>query len=299
MPRILTLDFLPLGARYMLLSAFAFSIMAVFVKAVGGQGIPVLEIVAARSIISLILSYVTIKRAGIDFFGQRKCLLFARGLIGFIALNCVFYSVIHLPLAEATVLQYLHPMFTAILALFILKERPTWGTLICIILSLLGLIIIVQPSFIFTPQTQGSDNFPIAVAIAGAFGSALAYTTVRNLNKTEHPQVIVLYFPMIALPASLLFLWNDFIMPEGITWVYLLAIGLSTQVGQVALTKSMQTETASRAASFAYSQIVFAIILGILFYQEIPGLITLLGTALIVLGAYISAVWKKTNLISD
>ena len=82
--------------------------------------------------------------------------------------------------------------------------------------------------------------------------------------------------------------WHDFVMPEGITWLYLMGVGIATQIGQVALTKGMQTETASRATSFSYLQVVFAVILGFLFYQEMPDLWTWAGASLILLGAYLN-----------
>ena len=131
------------------------------------------------------------------------------------------------------------------------------------------------------------------IAIAGAFGSAVAYTLVRALGKTEHPIVIVMYFPLISLPASLILLWGDFVIPVGIEWFYLLAIGVATQVGQVGLTKSMRTESAGRATSFGYLQVVFAMLLGMLFYQEYPSLNTLLGAGLIIIGAYLNLTWKE------
>ena len=279
----------------MILSAFAFSVMSLFVKAVGQQGIPVLEIVAARSVVSLLISYITLKRLGIAPLGNRKLLLFTRGLVGFLALNCVFYAITHLPLAQATVLQYLHPMFTAALAVFFLNERPTKATLICIALSFAGLLMVVQPGYIFSQAPSEIKQLAISIAVTGAFGSATAYILVRKLSASEHPLVIVMYFPLISLPVSMVLLWNDFVMPQGITWLYLLAIGVTTQVGQVALTKAMQTETASRATSFAYLQVVFAIILGVLFYREIPSISTLIGASLIIGGAYINATWKRGN----
>jgi len=105
--------------------------------------------------------------------------------------------------------------------------------------------------------------------------------------------VIVLYFPLVSLPCSVLMLWNDFVMPQGVTWLYLLAVGMSTQVGQVALTRAMQTETASRATSFAYLQVVFAIILGLVFYQEVPNSGTITGAGFIVVAAYLNVLWHR------
>lgn len=276
----------------MMLSAFAFSIMALFVKQIGLMGIPVLEMVAARSCVSLLISYIAIKRLGITVLGNRKGLLFARGFVGFVALNCVFYALTHMPLAEATILQYLHPMFTVILAIFFLKEGATQGSLICIALSFVGLVVMVQPAFIFSSSTVEFDNLAVIAAIAGAFGSAIAYTLVRSLNKSEEPLVIILYFPLVSLPISVVLLWDNFVMPVGMAWLYLLAIGLATQVGQWGLTKSMQTETAGRATSFSYLQVVFAVVLGLVFYDEVPSLSTLFGMGFIIVAAYINVRWK-------
>lgn len=277
----------------MILSAFSFSIMALFVKLVGDKGVPVLEIVAARSLVSLVISYVGIRREGIALLGTRKGLLAARGLTGFAALICVFYAITHLPLAEAMVLQYLHPMFTAILALLFLKEHLKVGTMLCIVLSFLGVLVIVQPGFLFTSTTVDFNGFSVMVAIAGAFGSAVAYTLVRSLAKTEHPLVIILYFPLISLPASIILLWGEFVVPEGITWLYLIVIGVATQIGQIGLTKSMQTESAGRATSFGYLQVVFAMLLGIFVYGEYPTIETLLGAGLIIIGVYLNVTWKE------
>ncbi len=284
---------LPLGARYMIVSALAFSVMSLFVKLVGEKGLPVLEIVAARSVVSLVISYISLQRLGISLLGQRRVLLFARGLAGFIALNCVFYALTHLPLAEATVLQYLHPMFTAVLAFVFLKERFSVATLACIVISFIGLLFVVRPDIAFSTLSQPLDEIAVLAALAGAFGSAVAYVLVRSLGKTEHPLVIVFYFPLVSLPFSVLMLWDDFIMPQGTTWFYLLAVGISTQVGQVALTRAMQTETASRATSFAYLQVVFAIILGGVFYQETPNAGTLVGAGFIILAAYLNVIWHS------
>ncbi len=283
---------IPIGARYMILSALAFSVMGLFVKAAGAKGIPVLEIVTARSLVSLVLSYLAVNHLGIPLFGNRKPLLFARGIVGFISLTLVYYALTRLPFAEATVLQYLHPMFTAILAVFILHERVSQVTLICIIFSFLGLILIVRPSFMFADLAAGYDPIAVMAAVAGAFGSACAYVLVRKLNETEHPLVIVFYFPLISLPASLPFLWHDFVMPQGFTWLMLLAVGVSTQVGQVALTKGMQSETASRATSFSYLQVVFAILIGVIFFAEIPSFWTIMGALMIVVGAYVNVIFK-------
>ena len=136
---------IPLGLRYMLLSTLGFALMTACVKQVSIYNIPIFEIVAARALVSLILSYYDIHRKRISPWGEHRLLLIARGVVGSFALICTYYAVMTLPLAEATVLQYLHPVFTAILAWLFLKEKIQRSTFICILLSITGLIIMIEP----------------------------------------------------------------------------------------------------------------------------------------------------------
>lgn len=289
---ISVLSAIPPGARYMLLSALAFALMGASVKFAGQLGIPVLEIIAARALVSLVLSYGDVRRKGIPLFGTHRWLLLARGLVGFVSLTGVYYALVHLPIAEASVLQYLHPMFTALLALIWLKERPTAATLLCIALSFIGLLVMVRPAFLFGGAGAGYDTLAVGVAIAGAFGSGLAYTIVRRLSTLEDPSVIVFYFPLVSLPIALILLGDDFVMPTGWAWPALLLVGIFTQIGQVALTLAMRVETASRAGSFSYTQVVFAALIGMVAFGEVPGIWTLAGAGLILFGALVNVLWK-------
>ena len=284
---------LSLGMRYMILSAFGFSIMAVCVKLASEQGIPVLEIVAARALVSLALSYIDVRRKGIPLFGHKKHLLVARGAVGVVALICVYYSVTHLPLAEATVLQYLHPMFTAVLALIFLKEHIHFSLIISIICSFIGLLFIARPEIVFGFTGNELSYFAMGAALLGAFGSAVAYVLVRKLNETEDASVIIFYFPLIALPISIGLLGNDFVMPDIWTCFILVLVGIFTQVGQIGLTKAMKTEAAGRATAFSYLQVVFAVLLGWMIFGESPDLWVLLGGGFILIGALLNVFWKR------
>ena len=280
------------GVRYMLLSALGFALMAVCVKAVSTYDIPVLEIVAARAIVSLVISYLDVKRKRISLWGTHKPLLIARGVVGALALMCVYFSVTTLPLAEATILQYLHPVFTALLALFFLKERVQYSTMICIVLSILGLTVMVKPDLISGYSVE-LPWISVVAALIGALGSAVAYVIVRRLSQSEDSSVIIFYFPLIALPVSVFLLGSDFVMPNGEALVLLILVGVFTQVGQVGLTKAMQHEKASKATAYSYVQVIFSLVLGWIFFAEIPTLWTLIGGGLIMTGALINVLWKR------
>lgn len=288
----------PLGLRYMLLSALGFSIMSACVKLVSQHGIPVLEIVAFRALVSLILSTITVKHKKLSIWGNNKPWLIARGVVGAFALMCVYYALATLPLAEATMLQYFHPIFTALLAFVFLKERLQLSTALCIACSVLGLSFIIQPHFIFgnnidNPTPNSLPTLSIIAALCGAFGSAVAYIIVKKLSRSEDPSVIIFYFPLIALPLSLIALADNFVIPSLESLSLLLLVGVFTQVGQIGLTKAMQTEDAGKATAFSYIQVLFSIILGVIIFSEVPTLYTLLGGGLIIIGALINVFFKR------
>jgi drug/metabolite transporter (DMT)-like permease len=289
---------LTIGMRYMIMSALGFSFMALCVKLSFNAGIPVLEIVAARALVSLILSYVDVQRKGISLLGANQTLLLMRGLVGALALMCVYYAVATLPLAEAMVLQYTHPMFTAILALIFLNERIHSGTFWCVLLSLVGLVLVAKPSGFVGAPSDALPVLSVGLALLGAFGSAVAYVLVRKLSNLEDPSVIIFYFPLIALPLALIGLGSEWVMPQGLTWLWLILVGVFTQVGQVGLTKGMQTETAARATAFSYLQVLFSILLGWFVFAEMPDLVVLLGALLILIGALLNILIKPKQRLS-
>ncbi|MEF1248211.1 DMT family transporter [Vibrio owensii] len=286
---------IPIGVRFMVLSAFGFALMSATVKHVSLHGIPVFEIVAARALVSLVISYLDVKRKGISVWGNNKPLLFARGAVGTMALMCVYYSVTTLPLAEATIFQYIHPVFTALLAVFFLKERIQSSTFICIALCLLGVYVMVRPET--GPDAEHAlPMFSVMIAILGAFGSSIAYVIVRKLSQTEDSSVIIFYFPLVALPASILLIGEQFVMPDLYLTMMLVLVGVFTQIGQLGLTKAMQTQEAGKASAYSYVQIIFSVVLGIVFFGELPSAWTYLGGALIVTGALINVFGQHLKL---
>ncbi|AAZ25760.1 MULTISPECIES: DMT family transporter [Colwellia] len=282
----------PMSVWYMLISALGFALMAACVKEVSGLGIPVLEIVAARAIVSGIISYADIKRKKISLWGHNKALLIARGTVGSFALMFVYYAVTTLPLAEATVLQYLHPVFTAVLAVFFLKETIQRSTIACIAISLLGLFIIIQPNL----QLDNAIHYPwisIGAAVMGAFGSAVAYVIIKKLTKTDDSSVIIFYFPLVALPISVVMLGSDFVVPSLAATGLLVLVGIFTQVGQVGLTKALHSADANKATAYAYVQVLFSVFIGWAYFSEVPMATTIMGGGFIMVGALINVLWKR------
>jgi len=270
------------AALMMMLSALAFSVMTVFVK-LAGQRLPSQELVVARAIVSLVLSWSLLRAAGVSPWGQNKRWLLLRGVLGFAGLSCVYAAVTHLPLAEATVLQYLHPPITAILAGVFLRERISRHVGVATALSLLGVVLVARPAFLFGANPGSLDPFWVGMAIGGAFFSAAAYVVVRKLSKGgEDPLVIVFYFPLVTVPAAVPTMLPNFVWPEGSEWLLLLGIGVATQIGQVSLTRGLAVLPAATGTAFSYLQVIFAALWGVLVFGDRPDALAIAGGALVI-----------------
>jgi drug/metabolite transporter (DMT)-like permease len=287
----------------MLLSALAFSLMGVCVKALDGR-LPVAQVVLARSVVSLLISWWMLRRAGVSPWGQRKGLLVSRGVLGTAGLYCVFLAIAGLPLAVATVLQYLHPTFTALLAWPLLGERPGARVWLAVALGWLSVLLLTDPGVLALVLPAGTTDGvatgvaagaalptgPLLFALAGALLSALAYVSVRALRRSEHPLVVVFYFPLLALPLSLPLVLLHPVMPTASEWGWLLGVGVFTQLGQLTLTRGLMTMPAARATALSYVQVPLAAIWGLLWFGETldPDILTaaglVLGSTLLSLG---------------
>jgi len=270
----------------LLAGALSFSLMTVCIKELHGH-LPVAEVVLGRALVSVALSAALVRRAGLDPWGQRRGLLALRGLVGTAALFCVYLGVMRLPLAAATVLQFLYPTITALLAWRLLGERPGGRIGLAMAMGWLGVLVMVRPFGL------GGAAPPLAVdgvgwAVAGALLTAVAYVSVRELGRSEHPQVIVLWFPLMSLPLCLPLVALDPVLPSAADLGWLIGVGLFTQLGQIGLTHGLVQLPAAQATTVSYAQVGFAGLWGWLLFNEAVALPTVAGAALILVSILLS-----------
>ena len=261
----------------LLLGALAFSLMAVCVKHLVGR-IPVAEIVLARALLNVAMSGWLLWAARVSPWGQRRGLLALRGITGSLALFCVYAALAVLPLATATLLQYLYPTLTALLAWRWLGEPIGRRVALALALGWLGVVLVLQPG-------SGTGAPGVLLALGGALLTAVAYVSVRQLGRSEHPLVIVLWFPLMAVPLSLPFVLLEPVLPTSGEALWLLGVGLFTQLGQLGLTHGLTRLPAGRATALGYAQVGFAALWGWSLFGESLAAPTLLGGALILAAA--------------
>src|SRR5688572_19292011 len=266
----------------MAVGAFWFSIMGLLVK-IAGRRLGSMEIVLFRGLITLGLSWWSLKRLGVLPWGTQRGLLLVRGTLGSISLICFFYSILHLPLGEATVIQNMNPVFATVLAAMILKEHLRAAEVVCLVASLVGVVFIAQPTIVFGVDTMPTPPLDIAIALMGALASGAAYTLVRKMRSTEHPLVVVFYLPLLSVPISLPFaLAGWWQWPTATEWLLLIGVGVTTQLAQVNMTRGLQLERTARATTVGYLQVAFAVLWGAALLGEIPDVWTLVGASTII-----------------
>ena len=266
--------------------------MSALVKEAGHLGIPLLQIIFVRAVISVVLSLADILPGGCSSAGPSPCAFVWSGVVGFsgpdrrvlCAAPPVDGAGHHSPVPA--------PGLYRAFGLCISSRAPD-----CRHTGLHH----AQPARVgmygdaLLGERSGqapASLWPVMAGLGGALGSGIAYTLVRKLVATEHPSVIVLYFPLVCVPGTLLLGGADFVWPTATGWWVLLGVGCFTQIGQLALTKAMQRDAASRVTSLSYVQIIFAAVLGWWIFGEMPTQATFLGGGLILLGAVVSA-WMQ------
>jgi drug/metabolite transporter (DMT)-like permease len=223
-----------------------------------------------------------ILKSGTGFKGNNKKFLFYRSLFGLLGVFLSFYVIDHLPLADAVVLNQMNPFFVLMLSAFFLGERIKKQQVLAISIAILGVTFIIRPQFDYT-------MFPALLGLSSAVFAAAAYTVIRYLRLTDHPQVIVFYFTGFSVVSTLPFIfWGKFQIPTSTELLTLLSVGLFATIAQLFMTHAYRYAEAGDLSIFSYGHTVFSALIGILLWSEIPDIFSLLGITLILVGAYIN-----------
>ena len=268
------------GAAFMVLSGLGFSVMSLCVKLASVE-LPTMEIVFARSLFMAAVTLALARRLALPVWGHNRRILLARGLTGATALSLLYVGLSRLPLGDAVTIHYTAPVWTALSAAVLLGERLRPGIVAGAAVSLVGVALVAQPSFLFG-AAEPLDAAGVAAVVCGAVLSGLAYTFVRQLRSTDHAYTIIFYLSVVGLAGSLPFALGGWAWPSPQGWALLLGIGVATQVGQIFLTKGLHLLEAARATAIGYVQIVFAFGWGVAVFGDAPGLLALGGALLIV-----------------
>jgi drug/metabolite transporter (DMT)-like permease len=284
---------IPIGIRHMVAAAFFFSLMSLLVKLAGAR-LPSSQLVLARALVCLVLSWLWLRRAGIPPWGKSPRVLVLRGLFGTVGLVCFYYTLVTLPMAESVVIANTAPIFTALLAALLLGEAVNRRLVLAVACSIAGVLAVARPGILFggtsNAHAQALDPWGVAVGFAGALASAFVYVLLRRIRDRESPLVAVFYFPLVTVPLVAPFAAASWLWPTPTEWLMLLGLGFATQMAQVHMTRGLMLVPAGRATAVAYIQVVLAAVWGATIFGEVPDLLTIAGALLILAGTFVAAV---------
>ncbi len=276
--------FLSSGVQAMFLSTLAFSLTYAFVKQL--SHLPTMEVAFFRCAIASVFCFIGLYRAGVDWRGSNRKLLLLRGFFGTASLYLFFFTLQNIPLAGAVTIQYLSPIFTTIIAIFILKENVKPWQWVFYAMAFAGVLLIER----FDPRI----SLPfLLTGVAAAISSGVAYNLVRSLREKEHPLTVVLHFQLFGAVVCFFAMWFDWKTPAGWDWLYLLLIGIFSQLGQVFLTYALQKERAAGVVIINYSGVLYGLLIGWIFFNETQTLESLSGIVLVVAGVVLSVLYGK------
>jgi drug/metabolite transporter (DMT)-like permease len=259
----------------MLVGTAGFALMQIFVKLL--KDLPLQQTLLFRALFTMSVTYWWLRREKVSPWGNNKRLLLLRSAVGAVSFFLFFYTLQAMPLATAVTVQHLSPVFATVLALFFLREpvRPVqWGFMA---VAFSGVMLV-----------QGVDwrveAFPLAAGLGAALFSGMVYVLIRSLRGSEHPGVVVFFFPMVSVPFAVAFCLWEWQAPTPVQWLYLFLSGLFSQVGQMGFTWALQSEKANTVASLNYLGVLYALFFGYLVFGETHGPWALGGMALVLAG---------------
>ena len=274
-------------------SSATFTLAAAAVKALGGE-IPIAQLILFRNLFALPLLLLLVLRGGrLALLVPRAPLWHAArigcGLVGMVG---AFVGYTHLPLATATVLGFTMPLFLTALSVVLLRERVGWRRWSAVGVGFLGVLLVARPG----AGGAALPLVPVLAVLVGSLAWALAMMSIRRLGERgENGVTIVLWFAIGSAAVSGLAAIPNWVEPDARQWTLLLAIGLVSAVAQLLMTEAYRRGETTLLAPFEYAALVWTMLLGAAIWGEWPGLLDLVGFAVLV-GAGLFIWWRETRL---
>jgi drug/metabolite transporter (DMT)-like permease len=277
--RINMKDNYKLGIFFIIISSLCFSLIAVMVKQV--KHLPLMEIIFFQALPAMIIIPMLLKKMHIFILGNNKPFLWFCGFLSIITELAQFYTFTVMLLADATTIHRLCPFFVFFLSGIFLKEKLNLQQIPLFLLAFLGGILVIKPGF-------RVEMFPAIIALLAAISIAINHVNLRHLRLTDHYLVITNYMAYIGGLVSLiiLLLQKNFQVPSPSDLFILILLGLVALAARISVTKAYQMAPASLVSLYTYSQIIFASIFGLLFFKEIPDLLSIIGASFIIISGY-------------
>ena len=210
----------------------------------------------------------------------------ARTLFGWLGVSLMFASVAHIPMADATAITFLNPVFAMMLAIPLLGEKVgpiRWSAAVA---ALIGAAILLRP-------TPASFQPAALLALAAAVSMGIELIFMKKLSGREPILQILTVNNLIGICIATVAVWPVWIAPTALQWLALAGIGVLMACAQTAFLNGVARADASFVASFSYATLVFAAVYDALIFGARPDAVTLVGAGIILGGALVLALRER------
>ncbi len=275
------------GIILMLCADMVFAVMASATKWTGAH-IPSFEVVFVRSALSSAALILICEIKGVSLRPKEPILLWSRGIIGYIAMQCFFWALPQIALGTAVTLNYTAPLFAVALSFVWIREKPTLTAKLGLAISFVGVWLLASPQFGGRPEAL------FAALVSGLFAGGV-YVLIRRSRHADDPLLVILYFTLTSTLAS--GAWTiaaGWVAPSAGEWAGLAAITVSSFIGQICLTYSLHKAPVWVVSPFAYLTPVLSLILGWMFWKEVPSAQNLAGCAIVIACGVVMLAKRRT-----
>lgn len=280
-------------------SAVLFALMNFFAR-LASSSASWMTIGGVRALIGALVALAVARMRGSSLVANDRRAMFWRSLFGTAAMGTTFYALSShtLPLGDTVTLLNLTPIFLAVFAPFVLRERTSVSVAVALLLSLGGVVLILHPSFAWPSSIATSGPSPRATAgfaVLAAFFSSIAMMMLRRVGRTENPEAIAIHFSVFAGTVMMLLSLLDLRMPTLRDAGFIVAAGVCAGFAQLALTRAYTLEHAARVSGMGYLAVVASAVLGAFVLGEVPSLGAVAGMMLVVAGGLVVAFMRDAQ----
>ena len=267
------------GILLLILSAFFFACMNMFVK-LSGDELPVFQKVFFRNAMASVIAFIVLLKNKAPLRptvkGSWKYLVL-RTLFGLTGVVCNYYALETLVLSDASILNKMSPFFAVIFSFIFIHERPKLYQWLVLGGALFGTIFVIKPSF------ANAAFIPALVGFLGGVCAGAAYGCVRKLGLMgESNPYIVFFFSTASTLIVTPIMIADYVPMTALQWVYLLSAGVSAALAQFSITAAYTYAPAKEISVYDFSQIIFASLMSLIVFQQVPDIWSVVGYVIII-----------------
>ena len=267
------------GILFLILSAFFFALMNMFVK-LSGDELPVFQKVFFRNAMAAVIAFIILVKNKQPLRPSVKGslpFLIMRTLFGLAGVVCNYYALETLVLPDASILNKMSPFFAVLFSFIFIREKPRLYQWLILLGALFGTLFVIKPSF------ANAAFIPAVVGFMGGVFAGAAYGCVRKLGLMgENNPYIVFFFSACStlIVTPIMIIW--YVPMTALQWVYLLSAGVCAALAQFSITAAYTFAPAKEISVYDFSQIIFASLMSLIVFRQVPDIFSIIGYVIIV-----------------